>query len=75
MLGTGPRPGSRDFKAYSACIPKNKYVAYPSVPTFFMNIFTSEVFHWLDPDASWLRPTVSSVPPIACRAASDTRSA
>lgn len=43
------------------------------MPTFFMNIFVSAASH--PPAPAVLRTTVSSVPPIAYRAASTTRAA
>ena len=54
---------------------KNKEGTDPSTPMFFMNIFTSPAFHSNWPVLDVLLPIVSSVPPIACRAASDTKSA
>ena len=48
---------------------KNKEGTDPSTPMFFMNIFTSELFHF----PSEPMPTVNSVPPIACRAANETK--
>lgn len=65
-----PRPGSSFwFIPWEQSDTQARTTHRSLPPTFFINIFTSEVFHW----PSVLLATVSSVLPIVCRAASDIK--